>query len=98
VGEHITVDAAQGLPVLAARCDTASSALCAPTPAAGGPLDQATTVAVSEIHQLVGSALAAFAGRASDTASATRAAATSYIGTDGDAGNNIAAIGQTIGG
>jgi len=97
VGEHITVDAAQGLPVLTARCDTASSALCGPAPSAGGPLDQATTVAVSEIHQLVGSALAAFAGRAIDTASATRSAAASYIDTDADAGNNITTISQTIG-
>ena len=90
------VDAASGLPVLAARCDTASSALCAPEPTPAGPTDQATGVAVTGADLLVRNVLSGFATHAASTASAVRTAAGAYTGTDDDAGNHLTSLGRSI--
>jgi hypothetical protein len=92
----VEVDSA-GLQVLAARCDTAAKAASVPSPLVSGPPDQAITVAVTESHQLVESVLAAFATSVTGTGSAVRAAAAVYTGTDAEAGQNLSAVGQSVG-
>jgi hypothetical protein len=84
------------LHVLAARCETAAGALSAPPVPVGGPPEQATTVAVTEAHQLVAAVLAAFATDSTDAAGVVRTVAANYTDTDKDSGHNLAAVGQSI--
>ncbi|WP_131806356.1 hypothetical protein [Mycobacteroides abscessus] len=95
MGEHIAVDA-YGLHVLAARCDSSAAALASPPASQGGPPDQATSVAVSEIHQLVGQVQAAFATRCANTALAVRTAAAKYTETDEDSRQELADVGDSV--
>jgi len=90
------VDAAAGLPVLAARCDTASSALRAPARPPDGPTDQITGNAVTGAHLLVHNVLSGFAARSASTASTVRTASGAYTGTDDDASTNLTAVSRSI--
>jgi hypothetical protein len=96
VGDTLNVDG-DGLYSLAARCDAVATSLIARSRAPDtGPSVQATAIAVSDAHALVGVTAAVLAARASSTGEYLRIADGVYRSTDGASARNLGAVDRPV--
>jgi len=86
----------EGLRVLAEQCAATSARLANRTPATAGPPAQATSVAVSGAHAVLGAVAAVLAARVETTGTTLSTAGIRYTTQDENSAQRLAVLGESV--